>query len=126
MRISDWSSDVCSSDLELASLLGPVHTVVVDELDDDEVEAWREHAPELRALLAPGHAAAAIARNLYRLSRLLKVPSTTTIRSEAVLASHWWQTADSAESADRRAAQRLLADLVDAALAGGNAIEVRD
>src|SRR3546814_4362927 len=35
-------------------------------------------------------------------------------------------TADSAESADRRAAQRLLADLVDAALAGGNAIEVRD
>src|SRR3546814_13765955 len=50
----------------------------------------------------------------------------TTIRSGAVLASHWWQTADSAESADRRAAQRLLADLVDAALAGGNAIEVRD
>src|SRR3546814_12405732 len=75
---------------------------------------------------SPGHAAAAIARNLYRLSRLLKVPSTTTIRSEAVLASHWWQTADSAESADRRAAQRLLADLVDAALAGGNAIAVRD
>src|SRR3546814_10429109 len=61
---------------ELASLLGPVHTVVVGELDDDEVEALREHAPELRALLAPGHAAAAIARNLYRLSRLLKVPST--------------------------------------------------
>src|SRR3546814_4634037 len=42
---------------ELASLLGPVHTVVVGELDDDEVEALREHAPELRALLAPGHAA---------------------------------------------------------------------
>ncbi|WP_203323070.1 ATP-binding protein [Pseudoxanthomonas beigongshangi] len=111
---------------ELASLLGPLHTVVIGELDDDEVETLREHAPELRALLAPGHAAAAIVRNLYRLSRLLKVPSTTTIRSEAALASHWWQTADSAESADRRAAQRLMADLADAALAGGNAIEVRD
>ncbi|WP_313242367.1 hypothetical protein [Stenotrophomonas sp.] len=110
---------------ELASLLGPVHTVVVGELDDDEVEALREHAPELRALLAPGHAAAAITRNLYRLSRLLKVPSTTTIRSEAALSSHWWQTADSAESTDRRAAQRLMADLADAALAGRNAIEAR-
>ncbi|WP_294991025.1 hypothetical protein [uncultured Stenotrophomonas sp.] len=110
---------------ELASLLGPVHTVVVGELDDDEVEALREHAPELRALLAPGHAAAAITRNLYRLSRLLKVPSTTTIRSEAALSSHWWQTADSAESTDRRAAQRLMADLADAALAGRNVIEAR-
>ena len=111
---------------ELASLLGPIHAVVVGELDDDEVETLRQHAPELRELLAPGHAAAAIVRNLYRLSRLLKVPSTTTIRSEAALASHWWQTADSVEPSDRRAAQRLMADLADAALAGGNAIEVRD
>ncbi|HDS0923447.1 TPA: ATP-binding protein [Stenotrophomonas maltophilia] len=111
---------------ELASLLGPIHAVVVGELDDDEVETLRQHAPELRELLAPGHAAAAIVRNLYRLSRLLKVPSTTTIRSEVALASHWWQTADSVEPSDRRAAQRLMADLADAALAGGNAIEVRD
>lgn len=111
---------------ESVSLLGPIQTIAVDELDDDEVETLREHAPELRALLAPGHAAADIVRNLYRLSRLLKVSSATTIRSEAALASHWWQTADSAESSDRRAAQRLMADLADAALAGRNAIEVRD
>ncbi len=111
---------------ELVSLLGPIHAVVVGELDDDEVETLRQHAPELRELLAPGHAAAAIVRNLYRLSRLLKVPSTTAIRSEAALASHWWRTADSVEPSDRRAAQRLMADLADAALAGGNAIEVRD
>ncbi|MET4573255.1 MoxR-like ATPase [Stenotrophomonas rhizophila] len=111
---------------ELASLLGPFHTVVVGELDDDEIETLRQHAPELREILAPGHAAAAIVRNLYRLSRLLKVPSTTTIRSEVALANHWWKTADSVERSDRRAAQRLMADLADAALAGGSEIEVRD
>lgn len=111
---------------ELASQLGPIQTVVVDELNDGEVETLIEHAPELRALLAPGHAAAAIVRNLYRLSRLLRVPSTTTIRSEAALARHWWQTADSAESSDRLPAQRLMADLADATFAGRNAVEVRE
>lgn len=111
---------------ELASLLGPIQTVTVGELDDNEVETLREHAPALRALLAPGHAAADIVRNLYRLSRLLKVPSATTIRSEAALANHWWKTADSTESTDRRAAQRLMSDLADATLAGYNEIESRD
>lgn len=111
---------------ESASLLGAAYTIDVDELDDDEINTLREHAPELRALLTPGHAAAAIVRNLYRLSRLLKVPSSTTIRSEAALANHWWQTGDSVESTDRRAAQRLMSDLADAALAGRNAIEVRE
>ncbi|MGV8931960.1 MAG: hypothetical protein ACOH1R_07620 [Luteimonas sp.] len=111
---------------ESVSLLGPIQTVAVDELDEDEVETLREQAPELRALLAPGHAAADIVRNLYRLSRLLKVPSATMIRSEAALASHWWQSADSAESSYQRAAQRLMADLADAAITGLNEIEVRD
>ena len=111
---------------ELTSLLGPAHTVTVGELEDNEVEMLRAEAPGLRALLAPGHAAAAIARNLYRLSRLLNVHSTDHIRTEAALASHWWGTADTAELADRRAAQRLIADLADAAIVGNDSIEVRD
>ncbi|MDD1957095.1 hypothetical protein NP552_18825 [Pseudomonas sp. 8209] len=111
---------------EALSALGPSQTVVVSELDDMEVEILGEQTPELRALLAPGHAATAIARNLYRLSRLLKVPSSTSIRTEAALANDWWRTADHAEMVDRRASQRLIADLADAALAGDDVIESRD
>lgn len=113
-----------ASDALLA--LGPAQTVTVGELDDAEVETLHAQAPELRALLAPGHAAADIARNLYRLSRLLKVPSSTAIRTEAALADDWWRTADHAGTPDRRAVQRLIADLADATLAGGDDIESRD
>src|SRR3546814_13678921 len=91
MRISDWSSDVCSSDL-------------------------------LRALLAADHPAAPIARNLYRLSRLLKVPNAAVIRTEAALAEHWWRTADGAPNAEVRAAQRILSDLAECALTGQDAL----
>lgn len=108
---------------EVVSALGPAQVVTVGELDDEEVEVLREHAPELRAILAPRHAAAGIARNLYRLSRLLKVPTSATIRSEAELADHWWRTADNAETPDQRAAQRLIAGLANAALAGRDLIE---
>ncbi|MEO9256679.1 MAG: ATP-binding protein [Tepidiformaceae bacterium] len=111
---------------EAVSALGPTQLVIVGELDDEEVATLREHTPELRALLAPGHPAAGIARNLYRLSRLLKVPSSTTIRSEAALADSWWRTADYAEMSDRRAAQRLIVDLADAALAGCDLVEAHE
>lgn len=111
---------------EALSALGAAKTVTVGELNDAEVETLREHTPELRALLAPGHAATDIARNLYRLSRLLKVSSSTTIRTEAALAENWWRTADHAEMSDRRAAQRLLTNLADATLAGRDMIESRD
>src|SRR3546814_15995390 len=93
MRISDWSSDVCSSDL-------------------------------LRALLAADHPAAPIARNLYRLSRLLKVPNAAVIRTEAALAEHWWRTADGAPNAEVRAAQRILSDLAECALTGQDQLEL--
>jgi hypothetical protein len=104
--------------------LGTPHRVLVGELDDDEVAVLIEMAPELRALLAPDHPAAPIARNLYRLTQLLKVPSTVDIRTEAVLAHHWWDSADGAETKDKRAGQRLLADLAEAALGGRDTIDV--
>lgn len=105
------------------AVLGTPHRVLVGELNDEEVAVLSEAAPEVRALLSPGHPAASIARNLYRLTQLLKVPSTVEIRTEAALADHWWQSADGAKAKDVRAAQRLLAELASAALAGRDTIE---
>ncbi|MBB4615377.1 AAA family ATPase [Novosphingobium taihuense] len=103
---------------------GAPHRVLVGELDEDEVAVLIEMAPELRALLLPDHPAAPIARNLYRLTQLLKVPSTVDIRTEAALAHHWWDSADGAETKDKRAAQRLLAGLAEAVLSGRDTIDV--
>ncbi|RMD85576.1 MAG: hypothetical protein D6815_01545, partial [Candidatus Dadabacteria bacterium] len=106
--------------------LGAPCQVVVDELNDDEVATLCAAAPELRALLSPDHPAASIARNLYRLAQLLKIPKSTGIRTEAELAHHWWQSADGASPENIRPAQRLLAKLAEAALAGQDGIEVPD
>jgi len=106
------------------AVLGMPHRVLVGELEDEEVKVLGEAAPELRPLLSQGHPAASIARNLYRLTRLLKVPSTVEIRTEAALADYWWQSADGAKAQYVRAGQRLLAELAKAVLAGGDTIEV--
>lgn len=106
------------------AVFGAPHRVLVEELGDEEVAVLREAAPELRILLSPGHPAASIARNLYRLTQLIKVPSTVEIRTEVALADHWWQSADGAKPQDVRAGQRLLAELAEAALAGNDTIEV--
>jgi hypothetical protein len=60
---------------------GGAHSVQVGDLTDEEVEFLSGRTPELRAILAPGHPAASIARNLYRLSRLLKIPASSSIRT---------------------------------------------
>lgn len=105
---------------------GPAEKVNVGELDDAEVAILCNHAPELRALLTQGHPAAQISRNLYRLSRLLKVPSSAVIRTEAALAAHWWTTGDGVEKGHLRSAQRLFSDLADAALGGRDTILLRE
>ena len=103
--------------------LGTPCQIIVGELNDDEVAALSAAAPELRALLSRDHPAASIARNLYRLAQLLKVPRSADIRTEAALADRWWKSADGAKSDDVRPAQRLLAELAEAALAGQELIE---
>jgi hypothetical protein len=105
------------------AMLGTPCQVVVGELNDDEVAALSNAAPELRALLSRDHPAASIARNLYRLAQLLKVPRSADIRTEAALADRWWKSADGAKPDDVRPAQRLLAELAEAALAGQDLIE---
>lgn len=111
---------------DVTEALGGVHSVAVGELTDEEVEALSKKTPELRAILATGHPAASISRNLYRLSRLLKVPASAEIRTEAALASQWWSTADNSSSGSVRAGQRILADLAEGSLAGRTALELRE
>jgi hypothetical protein len=105
---------------------GGAHSVQVGDLTDEEVEFLSGRTPELRAILAPGHPAASIARNLYRLSRLLKIPASASIRTEAALASQWWASADNARPDVVRSGQRILAELAEAGLTGGNVVELRE
>lgn len=129
-RVVATSRTVANADVEpwldddIVAAFGGMHPVRVGKLSDAEVEALVEQAPELRALLDHGHPAAELARNLYRLSRLLKVRSATEIRTEAALAQLWWQSADGAQPTEVRAAQRILADLAARALQGENGIDL--
>jgi hypothetical protein len=105
--------------------LGRAPSVVVNELGAEEIEELREAAPALRALLADEHPARDIARNLFRLSRLIEMQgSTEELRSEVDLLDRWWTTADGAPEG-RRERARLLFDVADAALAGDDHIETR-
>ena len=106
--------------------LGEPGIVAVPELQEDEVEILRRQAPELDALLAPDHPASGLARNLYRLSRLFKTSAAASIRTEAALADSWWRSGDDIAAEHLRAAQRLMADLADAVISGGDTIEARE
>lgn len=111
--------------LDALASLGRAPPVVVKELGAGEIDELRVAAPVLRALLADEHPARDIARNLFRLSRLLEVQgSTEELRSEVDLLERWWKTADGAPEG-RRERARLLSDLSDAALTGRDYIETR-
>jgi hypothetical protein len=111
-------------DDRILTALGGMHTVKVGALSDEEVAILTDQAPELRMLLDAGHPAAQLARNLYRLSRLLREPSAASVRTEAGLAQLWWIGADGAPTAEVRAAQRILRALATAALKGDAGIDL--
>ena len=111
---------------DVIEAFGGIHAVEVGQLTDADVEFLVDRAPELRAILASEHPAARIARNLYRLSRLLKAPASADIRTEGALAKHWWTSADNAKSSTVRPAQRILADLAWNNLAGGRELVLRE
>ena len=94
-------------DDQIVTTMGGAYPIEVGPLSEDEVATLVNQAPDLRSLLAPNHPAAALTRNLYRLSRLLKAPGATRIRTEAEMAGIWWNSADGAPANDVRAAQRL-------------------
>lgn len=108
----------------IIAAFGGSYVVTVGELDGEEIQILIEADPRLKMWLDPDHPAAALASNLYRLSSLQRVPSATTIRTEASLAQRWWKTADGAEPADIREGQRILAALASRALTGKGALEL--
>lgn len=110
----------------IVAVLGGAHRVSVGSLSEDEVEILVDQAPDLRLLLDPKHPAAGLARNLYRLSRLLTVPSATEVRTEAAMADLWWKRADGTPAPEVRAAQRLLAALAASALKGESGIDLTE
>ncbi|MER9947370.1 hypothetical protein [Mesorhizobium sp. M0047] len=108
----------------IGAVLGGAHQISVGPLSEDEVAILVDQAPDLRLLLHPEHPAAGLARNLYRLSRLLTVPSATEVRTEAAMADLWWKRADGTPAPEVRAAQRLLATLAASALKGEDGIDL--
>lgn len=118
--IEHWLDD------HIVAAMGGAYPVQVGPLSEDEVATLVDQAPELRSLLDPKHPAAGLARNLYRLSRLLKIPSATGIRTEAAMAGSWWRSADGAPANDVRAAQRLIAALAGSALECEGGLEIAE
>lgn len=110
----------------ISTALGGIHAVEVGALSDEEVAILADQAPELRMLLHASHPAAHLARNLYRLSRLLREPSAVSVRSEAALAHLWWVSADGAPSSQVRAVQRILKALATAAFNGNAGIDLAE
>jgi hypothetical protein len=108
-------------------VLGRTGPVVINELSDDETEELREAAPQLASLLADGHPARAVARNLFRLSRLARRPFDAQLpRTEAEMAEEWWQSADGKRGDGHRERSRVLAALADQAFARIELLSVKD
>lgn len=118
--IERWLDD------QITAAMGGAYSIQVGPLSEGEVATLVDQAPNLRSLLDSRCPAAGLARNLYRLSRLLKVPSSTGVRTEAAMADFWWKSADGAPAHDTRAAQRLIAGLAASALRGEGGIEVSE
>ena len=101
--------------------------VIIDELSAVEVEELRHAAPRLAALLADSHPARAITRNLYRLSRLARLPASAHLPStETEMSTQWWAAAGDVPTDKRRECSRLLRELAAAELAGTTPLDARD
>ncbi len=105
---------------EAVKALGRAHPVIVQPIDDDELELLRETEPRLHALLAPDHPASAVTRNLYLLSRLLKLPEGASLpRTEIDMAAAWWASAaGGASDESSRERGRVLRELGTRAIHG--------
>ena len=100
-------------------ILGRAPAVVIDELTDDEIAELRSAAPQLVPLLADGHPAREVVRNLFRLDRLVEQGQSAQIpRTEAEMARIWWSTGDGKNDALLRDRARILRDLAERSLSG--------
>lgn len=97
--------------------LGRAEPIIIDELSETETDELRNAAPQLTALLADGHPAREVARNLFRLSRLANRPSgAPVLRTEAEMAEEWWHSADGVKDDGHRERARVLKALAEQAL----------
>lgn len=113
-------------DANAIATLGPSPAVVIDELSDAEVTELSESEPHLTRLLADGHPAREVVRNLYRLSRLAAQPgSAAPPTTELDMAAQWWSSADGEHDAGHRERARLLRKLAEMALSGDFVLDVK-
>ncbi len=98
--------------------LGSVDSVVIEELSCGEIEELGKALPEIAPLLTENHPARPVARNLFRLARLIERPGVAeSLRTEAEMARDWWDTADGRkDDSTYRDRARLLRKLARKAL----------
>jgi hypothetical protein len=107
--------------------LGRAAPVLIDELSTTEVDELRSEAPGLASLLADGHPARAVTRNLFRVARLASRPVGEAVpRTEIDMAEQWWRTADGNYDDAHRERARLLRALAQQALMRAEPMDTRD
>ena len=93
----------------------PGPPVLIEALSDDELHELRDAAPALAPLLHDDHPARAVARNLFRLSRLATRPKGEEVpHTEVEMMRDWWTSGDGGDPSDEtdiRERRRLLAAL---------------
>lgn len=98
--------------------LGRAPVVTIDELTDAEIAELRSAAPQLGPLLADGHPAREVVRNLFRLDWLVQLgQGVEAPRTETEMARLWWRTGDG-KLAGARDRTRILRDLAEKSLSG--------
>ena len=105
--------------------LVPANHITIGELSAAEIGQLRHAAPQLAPLLADGHPAQQVARNLFRLSRLATCGAADSQRTEIDMARQWWDTADGLDNGRRERAQVMRA-VAEGALAGAATVNVDD
>ncbi len=112
---------------EALDQLGQAAPILVRELSETEVNELRHADSTLAALLAKGHPAEGMVRNLFRLSRLVERSVSEPVpRTETDMAEQWWRTADGKKEADgkHRERFRVLKELAGKALEGDTSFDV--
>lgn len=96
-------------------------SLFVGELNDAEAHDLSEANPVLSGLLTSGHPASAVARNLFRLSRLAEMAGDIAgIATECDLARQWWRFGGGRVEAGRLDRIRVLRELSGRLLAAPN------
>ena len=107
--------------------LGYAEPVLIGELTDLEVEELRHAAPPLAPILATGHPARDVTRNLFRLARLVNHPAGDPIpRTEIDMADQWWESADGPRDHLHRDRSRVLRSLGEQALSQIDFLDVSE